>query len=291
MRISVWNEQLSRLTLLGVTLVTFMSVAAADTLQVLTSASDTVCIGTSTPPFCGVSYFQETQDSTGTALLNGTFGPTSSQETVSADAHSAFGILNASASSSFDVSGTPESIGVTANATVEDIITISDPSLDGETGFLDLSYSLDGTISGSAFAVVVVKAGTSLEQQSIQEYDSSVSGTFSIPAPIQFVYGQPFGLSLYLGAAAGNATGYGELAETTGSGSGSAQFFDTLVLTGLVPLDSNGNPVADAEFSSQSGTRYSVNGVVPEPSGLVPLLLLLAILVVAKHQSGRIREV
>ncbi len=276
-----------RLLLLGVSLVTITGLGVADTLQVSTNANDTVCIGASTPPFCGVSFFQQPQDSSGTAVLNGTFGPGSAQETVSANAQAAFGLLKAGASSSYSISGTPESAFVTANATSEDIITISDPSLNGQTGYLELSYSLDGTVTGSAFAVVVVKAGTALEQQSVQEYDSSVSGTFSLSNPIQFVYGQAFGLSIYLGAEAGNSTGYGALAETVGSGSGSAQFFDTLVLTGLDTLDANGTPVTGAIFSSQSGTAYSVDGVVPEPSAVIPALLGLGAICLVRSRNSR----
>jgi hypothetical protein len=263
------------------------SLGFASSLQVSTDAADVACIGSSTPPFCGVFYETQGQDASGTAILNGTFGPTSAQETVAADAHAGYGVLNSSASSSYSVSGAPESVFVAASSTFEDILTItdpSDPSLTGQPGLLYLSYSLDGQVSGSAFAVVLTDAGTSLQQQWTQDYDSSVDGTFSLPAPIQFVYGQAFGLSIELSAGAGTATGYGALTETTGSGSGSADFFDTFVLTGLDPTDASGNPVTGAMFSSQSGTVYSIDGVVPEPSTVIPLLLGIAAIVVAKRR-------
>jgi hypothetical protein len=105
-----------------------------------------------------------------------------------------------------------------------------------------------------------------------------------LPDPIQFVYGQPFGLSIYLGASAGTATGYGVLNEVTGSGGGSADFFDTFVLTGLDPTDASGNSVSGAVFSSQSGTVYSIDGVVPEPSTIVPLLFGLVAVIQAKRR-------
>jgi hypothetical protein len=149
---------------------------------------------------------------------------------------------------------------------------------------------LAGQVNGSAFAVVVTEAGTSLGQQWVQQYNSSVDGTFSLPAPIQFVYGRAFGLSIYLGASAGTPTGYGILNAETGSGEGSANFFDTFVLTGLHPTDANGNPVAGAEFSSQSGTLYSVNGVVPEPSTVVPLLFGIAAIVFAKRRLATLHS-
>jgi len=268
----------------------FLGVAAlssASSLQASTSAADTVCIGSSTPPFCGVFY--DTQNSSGTAALSGTFGPASAHETVSSDAHAAYGVLNASASSSYSVSGTPESDFVTANSTFEDILTITDPSdpaLNGQPGLLYLSYSLDGQVSGSAFAVVVTKAGTSLGQRWVQQYDSSVDATFSLPDPIHFVYGQAFGLSVQLSVSAGTPTGYGVLNAETGSGSGSADFLDTFVLTGLDPTNASGDPVTGAVFSSQSGTVYSVDGVVPEPSEAIPLLLGIAAILLAKRRTA-----
>jgi hypothetical protein len=61
------------------------------------------------------------------------------------------------------------------------------------------------------------------------------------------------------------------LTPTTGTGSGTADFYNTMTLTGLLPKDANGNPVLDAQFSSGSGTQYSLNGVkpVPEPGSLL----------------------
>jgi hypothetical protein len=260
------------------------SLSSADSLQVSTAASDTVCIGSSTPPYCTVFHDSQPAGASGIATLSGTFGPASAHETVSADAQASYGVLGASASSSFDVSGTPESDFITANANFEDILTISDPALTGQPGLLYVSYSLDGTVSGSAFAVVVTEAGTALQQQWAQEYDSSVDGTFSLPAPIQFVYGQAFGLSMQLSVSAGTPTGYGVLNAETGTGSGTADFFDPFVLTGLEPTDSKGETVTGAVFSSVSGTSYSIDGVVPEPSMSIPLLLMAGIVLAVKRR-------
>jgi hypothetical protein len=153
-----------RTTLLIVGFVAMASIGIADPLQVSTSAVDTACAGSSTPPYCGVLFDTQGPNASGTAVLNGTFGPASAQETVSASAFAGYGVLKATASSSYSVSGTPEDIGVTANATFEDILTIGDPLLNGQAGLLYLSYSLDGQVSGSAFGVVVTEAGTSLGQ-------------------------------------------------------------------------------------------------------------------------------
>jgi hypothetical protein len=175
------------------------------------------------------------------------------------------------------VTGTPEADFVTANASFDDLLKISDPSLNGQAGLLYVSYALSGQISGSAFAVVISAAGA-------QEYHSSVDGTFALVAPISFVYGQAFDLSMQLSVSAGTPTGFGVLNAETASGSGTANFFDTFVLTGLDPTDANGNPVTGATFSSQSGTTYSINGVVPEPTTLLPLLLAFGAIVAAKRR-------
>jgi hypothetical protein len=52
--------------------------------------------------------------SLGFASLNGTFGRRR-PETMSADAHAAFGVLDSSTSSSFSVTGAPESVFVAAS--------------------------------------------------------------------------------------------------------------------------------------------------------------------------------
>ena len=276
-----------RIALLLTILFAGAGVSFASVLTVGTNANDTVCIGSATPPFCAVFFLSQPQNASGIANVSGTFGPSTANETVSASAQAGYGILDASSTSSFSVTGTPEADFITANANFEDIVTISDPSLNGQAGLLSLSYFLDGTVSGSAFAVVITQAGTSLGQQWAQQYSSSVDGTFSLPSPIQFIYGQPFGLSIQLSTSAGTPTGYGVLNAETGSGSGTADFFSTFVLTGLDPEDSNGNPVSGVTFSSQSGTVYSTNGIVPEPSmlGLALLALLMIGMFVRRRQQ------
>ena len=47
-----------------------------------------------------------------------------------------------------------------------------------------------------------------------------------------------------------------------------ANFFSTLTLSGLQPLDAAGNPVTNAQFSSRLGDAVPENGVVPEPATL-----------------------
>ena len=89
-----------------------------------------------------------------------------------------------------------------------------------------------------------------------------------------FVYGVPFFLSYFLGMGAGTPVDFfsGEFTEVAGTGSGTADFFNTLTMTGLQALDAAGRPVT-AEFSGASGTRYTPAGVVPEPATLALVAL------------------
>jgi hypothetical protein len=221
--------------------------------------------------------------------LSGNWGDTSASLDETSDAVAGYGVLHSDASGSYSITGTPATAGIVANSLFQDVLTINDPALNGQSGLLYLTYSLDGTVAstggGKGFAEVIVQAGQpagmgTLSQQWDQEYDSNVpkGSTFSLPSPIDFVYGQPFGLSINLDAAGGTFGGYGILNDKTGVGSGTADFGDTLVLSGLVPTNLNGQLAIGATFSSLSGTRYGINGVTPEPSSFGPLLLgLLAI--------------
>ena len=56
----------------------------------------------------------------------------------------------------------------------------------------------------------------------------------------------------------------------TGIGASSADFFHTLVLSGLVPTV-GGIAVDNPLFTAESGAHYTVNGVVPEPGTLLLL--------------------
>ena len=84
-----------------------------------------------------------------------------------------------------------------------------------------------------------------------------------------FVFGQPFYLSMFLGVAAGTPMtcfvcngGDTDALPGLGTGSATADLFNTMILSGLLPRDADGNPVLDAQFTSASNTRYSVEGVV-----------------------------
>jgi hypothetical protein len=204
-----------------------------------------------------------------------------------------YGVLRASSSGSFDITGSPQTAVVSGVSAFRDIITINFAPWNGQPGLLYVSYTLDGTISitGSAVAGVNVETygGPTDSSGSFQNYTTSQSGTFAAIAPIPFVYGQPFNLGLELWTTVGTVNPNNLLLSTTstGSGVGSADFSNTLILSGLTPTDANGNQAIGAQFSSASGTSYSVDGVVPEPASAL-LAVLGSLSAIAAMRARRL---
>ena len=172
-----------------------------------------------------------------------------------------------------------------------------------------MAYTLDGTNSTSGagssvvqVAISVLDSGALRYQMSNTAYTSSVAGTFVAPTIFTFTYGQPFQFQFCLGAATGEGiipavlpdSGHvstfdcapGFSGPQTGSGSGNAAFFNTLVLSGLTVTDSLGNPVSGAQFTSTSGTQYGPNGVVPEPGSL--LMIVSGLVLIAARRRKRL---
>jgi hypothetical protein len=226
---------------------------------------------------------------TGLVEISGTFNGAS----LSAAADAAAGVLRTRASASYDLA-TPGYRIAAAAAIVSDRLTITAPGFNtGDAGMLDVSVTLDGTIakSGTADAgtlFYVLWGGTApLEDQDGQGFSTSTSSSevFTVHAP--FTFGDPFLFTLFMFSGAGTIgvcdgvdldNGLCDATEGTlpylasGLGASSADFFNTLVLTGLVPTVS-GSPVSSPVFTAESGSRYTVNGVsaVPEPATLILL--------------------
>jgi hypothetical protein len=214
--------------------------------------------------------------------------------TYLAEANASFGSLQAGASGSYDLPSSSTRVAF-AFAFATDQLTLSAPNVTG-TGTLDISFLLDGVLQGTNGGGGAVLAGVTwgqnpdpfdaANQAYVFQYATSgphglvPSGPIAVPA-VDFVWGQPFYLSMILGVAAGTPVsslidcndGDACLTPVSGAGSGTADFYHTMLLSGLLPRNANGNLVLNTQFSSGSGTRYSLNGVepVPEPGSLLLL--------------------
>ena len=127
-----------------------------------------------------------------------------------------------------------------------------------------------------------------------RQTNRSVFFTVGVP----FTFGDPLLLTLALFSGAGTIgvcddfTGCPDTEGTdpftaSGVGASSADFFHTLLLSGLVP-SVGGIPVADPLFTAASGAHYTVDGVVsvvPEPGTLVLLGSGMALLFVRRRNK------
>jgi hypothetical protein len=241
----------------------------------LTFAGADACLGVPPP---GPTFVCQSPASSSSVSLLTTLTLSGASLTVNAHAASAYGVLRASETISFNTAGQSEEAFGDALATFQDDLTINSAALTGQLGKLNIAYTLDGVVSpssglGNSFARVVANVGTNPSYA--VDHTSSVSGVFVIPQSFTFIYGQPFALGFLLeiltGGVSPTANGGFFIPQVNGVGSAGSDFFNTMVLSGLVPTDINGNVVANATFSSSSGTVYGVNGVVPEPAGVVLL--------------------
>jgi hypothetical protein len=268
--------------------------------SVLTFADN--CVQTTTN--CNVA--SEGNNSSTPVSLLGTFGSVDASDTVNLAGSGTYGYLHGSSSGSLGISGTPATIYGYGGASFQDTLTISDPSLTGQTGYLQIGYSLDGTVSssgqddGSILAIADVGGvGNPGTAYSANVYNSSVNGDFVFTQLFTFSYGTPFSFGVGLYTAVGTGTwiadptssfgfDYG-FSPLTGSGSASANAADTLILSLLEVENSDGQPVAGVSYSSASGTIYGPQGVVPEPSTLLFVLPAFIILCVSVHFRRRSR--
>jgi hypothetical protein len=224
--------------------------------------------------------------------LTDTFGDTAFTYFAQADA--SFGKLQAGASGSYDLSSA-STRDAFAFAYVTDQLTLTGGT---GSGTLDISFLLDGVLQGTGggggamFAAVTWGQNPELfgsgNQFQLSQY--ATSGPHDVPLPsgpvvfsASFEWDKPFYLTMVLGVGAGTPLtslldchgGDACLTPTTGTGSGTADFYHTMLLSGLVPRDANGNPVLNAQFSSGSGATYSLDGIVAQPVPEPGSLLLL----------------
>lgn len=211
----------------------------------------------------------------GVASLNNTYGSAASNAvlTVNEAASAMQNSFHANVSESFDIKGTtPTAAYGRAWSEFQDVITVNFAPFTGQTGYMAVQYTLDGTLSqtGAARSLlgIVVDIGPNLEQQYQTFYSSSVSGLFRIPMTYTFTYGTPFELFFRLYAISGTFAPNSGIISTLGSGTGTTDFANTASIAGLEILDAQGNPVPGPQINSELNIAYP-NTAVPEPRTIV----------------------
>ena len=224
--------------------------------------------------------------------LTDTFGDTAF--TYFAEANASFGKLQAGASGNYDLSSA-STRDAFASAYVMDQLTLTGGT---GSGTLDISFLLDGVLQGTGggggamFAAVTWGQNPELfgpgNQFQLSQY--ATSGPHAVPVPsgpvvfsASFDWDKPFYLTMFLAVGAGTPLtslldcngGDACLTPTTGTGSGTADFYHTMLLSGLVARDANGDPVLNTQFASGSGAKYSIDGIVAQPVPEPGSLLLL----------------
>ena len=203
------------------------------------------------------------------------------QMSVNNAAVAKFGVLHASASENFTISGSPLFTRSEAEAEFDEIMTISFAPFNGQPGLLFVQNQLIGTTTAAGkaqnFGFVdadVIGLGPGLPPDQFQpcfsgaDFTGVVAGMFPCPLRFHFIFGQPFELVIGFSALGGtytlDATGACCVPGTAiGQGSGTANFSNTLVLSGLDVSDANGNPLPSAPtITAASGTAYSADGIL-----------------------------
>lgn len=216
-----------------------------------------------------------------------TNGPNSISITSFADENLTTGELKASESYSEPAS---ESFYTQVNTVAEiaDTVTVIDPFLTGDLGFLQLQFAITGTTTANAQGSVIVALADPAGSANSSCANPATLGcyfqgnlsfsTVSLP----FHYGDPFTLSWALAGVTYPGSGYL---------TGSAEYGDTAQITGFSLFDSAGNPVYNATVTASGGEQFTV--LTPEPASIllvgigVLALSLLSATFRARGEIGR----
>lgn len=177
--------------------------------------------------------------------------------------------------SSYSMSGASSFYSqIQSNVELLDNLTITSTSQPaGSVGYLVVSMEINGstTVSGLGSAGILWQDSVGTAPLAFapaancpispQPGACYFSGNANLTMnPIPFHFGDPFLVDFNLGAGT-----YPNSAQLTGT----ADYSHTASVTGMHVLDASLSPISNPVFASAAGVRYSVNGVVPEPTSLV----------------------
>ncbi len=172
-----------------------------------------------------------------------------------------------------------------SSARAVDLLTV-----DGGTGsgIIDFEFEITGRARNSQISPPFGgPIGSSFVGFGLERWHESGTGAFmgrlltngsfseTFHAPIEFEFGAPFGIDMFLSTE--SKAGCIVLVQLECSpgwiASSLTDFFNTAVMTRISVTDAAGNPVDDFTIASASGTRYTADGVVAEPSSLTLVAL------------------
>ncbi len=167
-------------------------------------------------------------------------------------------------------------------AGLSDTFTISDPALNGTVGFLEIPFTITGTVSPSGLGEISVflndSAGgltaicTTSSAPCFFAGNANIIAGSAATGTLSFHYGDPFTLSWLLGAVTFPSTTFQ---------SGSSDYSHTATFSGFELFDSNGQLVTDATIKAAGGE--SVGLVTPEPQLAIPMLLCFGSIVLVRR--------
>jgi hypothetical protein len=181
--------------------------------------------------------------------------------TYAGAAWAAYGSVGVSGSATLTGGNPGLTYAMDALAQYAEWMTISSRGLNGRTGYLSETVTINGSTWGNGQAnIVLLKPDGTIGGTATQLNGSTTVNL----GEVAFTYGTFFYVGFQFSVTVG---GTGVSSYTRGG-----NYADTATLTGLTVTNSDGFLDPNATFVGDSGTQYSASGVVPEPSTFVLLL-------------------
>jgi hypothetical protein len=243
----------------GKTAAVTLALSLSLSLSTITAHAATISLKTSTDlsplPLCSDS--QTTTDVASGLTMSDTCTPTDWALTATNRARASWGPSGLSLGSSVSVQalGTVDVVDSESFARFTDIVTLTGGA-PGTSGFLNLQLDIEGSVFSPASRFGGATASLS--------YFGTLTGPTHASVNIPFIFGQPGTLQLQLATVVFMYDMANFPASTFFS---SADFYDTVTLTGTRVLDANGNVIPDGSVISASDLRYpGAPQPVPEPA-------------------------